>query len=102
MVEIPTSVYVIWWATLIVAVVVVLPLAVYLLRRALIAARQIERYAARALEAGAGIAGNTENIGALEGTISTATEILETSRAIEERTGAIERVFEARTGRRER
>ena len=102
MVEIPTSVYVIWWATLIVAVVVVLPLAVYLLRRALIAARQIERYAARELEDGVGIAGNTENIRALEGTISTATEILETSRAIEERTGAIERVFEARTGRRER
>ena len=102
MMEVPMAVYVIWWATLIVAVVVVLPLAVYLLHRTLRAARQIERYAARSLEAGLGIAANTENIAALEGTISTATEILETSRAIEERTGAIERVFEARTGRRER
>ena len=102
MVEIPTAVYVIWWATLIVAVVVVLPLAVYLLHRALMAARQIERYAALALEGGVGIAGNTENIAALEGTITTATEILETARAIEEHTGTIEEVFEARMGRGER
>ena len=98
--EIPVAVYVIWWATLVVAVVVVLPLAVYLLHRALRAARQIERYADRALQAGVGIAGNTENISALEGTISTASGILETTRSIEERTGAIEGVFETRTGRR--
>lgn len=96
--EIPVAVYVVWWVTLIVAVVVVLPLAVYLLHRTLGAARQIERYAARALEAGVGIAGNTENVSALEGTISTATGILETTRSIEKRAGAIEEVFEARTG----
>lgn len=96
--EIPVAVYAIWWATLVVAVVVVLPLVVHLLHRALRAARQIERYAARALQAGVGIAGNTENVSALEGTISTATDILETTRSVEERTGAIEGVFEARTG----
>ena len=97
--EIPIAVYVIWWATLIVAVVVVLPLAVYLLHRTLRAARQIERYAARSLEAGLGIAGNTENIAALEGTISTATGILQTTRAIEEHTGTIEEVLASRAGR---
>src|SRR5215210_5786650 len=96
MVEIPTAVYVIWWATLIVAVVVVLPLAVYLLHRTLMAARQIERYAARALEAGLGVAANTENIAALEGTITAATGILETARAIEEHTGTIEGALAAR------
>ena len=100
MVEIPTAVYVIWWVTLIVAVVVVLPLAVYLLHRTLDAARQIERYAARSLESGVGIAKNTENIAALEGTISTAGEILETTRAIEEHTGTIQEVLAARAGRR--
>ena len=97
--EIPIAVYVIWWVTLIVAVVVVLPLAVYLLHRALMAARQIERYAALALEGGVGIAGNTENIAALEGTITTATGILKTARSIEEHTGTIEEVFEAGAGR---
>ena len=65
-----------------------------------VAARQIERYAARALESGVGIAGNTENIAALEQTISTATEILETARTIEEHTGTIEEVLAARAGRR--
>lgn len=98
--EIPVAVYVIWWATLIVAVVVVLPLAVYLLHRALRAARQIEDYAARALAAGEGIAGNTQNIGALEETIPVATGVLHTAESIEERTGAIEGVFAERTGRR--
>jgi hypothetical protein len=99
-VEIPTAVYVIWWATLIVAVVVVLPLAVYLLHRTLMAARQIERYAALALEGGVGIAANTENIAALEGTITMATGILETARAIEEHTGTIEGALAARAERR--
>ena len=96
--EIPIAVYVLWWITLIVAVVVVLPLAVYLLHRTFNAARQIETYAAKALQAGVGIAGNTENISALEDTISTATGILETTNSIEERTGAIREVFETRTG----
>ncbi len=95
MVEIPMVVYVIWWATLIVAVVVVLPLAVYLLHRALMAARQIERYAALALEGGVGIAANTQNIAALEGTITTATGILETARSIEEHTGTIQEALAA-------
>jgi len=96
--EIPVAVYVIWWATLIVAVVVVLPLAVYLLHRTLRAARQIEHYAARALAAGVGIAGNTKNVSALKDTISTATGILESTNSIKGRTGAIEGVFETRTG----
>lgn len=97
--ELPVAAYVIWWATLVIAVVVVLPLAVYLLHRTLRAARQIERYAAKALAAGGGIAGNTQNIEALEDTISVATGILQTSESIEGRTGQIEGVFAERTGR---
>lgn len=98
--EIPLAVYVIWWITLILAVVVILPLAVYLLHRTLMSARQIERYAAKALAAGEGIAGNTENVGALEETISTASGMLEPARSIKQRAAEIEEAFEARTGRR--
>jgi hypothetical protein len=98
-VEIPIAVYVIWWATLIVAVFAVLPLAVHLLHRTLRAARQIESYAAKSLAAGEGIAENTGNIGALEDTISTATGILHTAESIEGRTGQIEELFAGRTGR---
>jgi hypothetical protein len=99
-VEVPIAVYVIWWIVLAAAVLVVLPLVVYLLHRTLRAARQIERYAASALAAGEGIAGNTQNIGALEDTISVATGILHTAESIEGRTGQIESVFAERTGRR--
>ncbi|CAN5619071.1 MAG: hypothetical protein H0V47_05945 [Chloroflexia bacterium] len=88
--DVPTIVYVLWWITLIVAVVIVLPLAVYLLHRALKAARQIEHYAARTLEAGVGVAGNTANITALNQTIESAGGILATAHAIEEHAGTIE------------
>ena len=94
--EIPVAVYVIWWITLGVAVLVVLPLAVYLLHRVLMAARQIERYAARTLAAGKGIAGNTESIEALERTISTATGILDAAGGVRRHTGAIEEALERR------
>ncbi len=93
---VPEIVYVLWWATLVIAVVVVLPWAVYLLQRTFMAARQIERYAATALTAGVGLAGNTANIGALNSTIEAATDILGSSKAIEEHTGTIEEVLGAR------
>ena len=94
--DVPEVVYVLWWVTLIIAVVAVLPLAVYLLHRTLLAARQIERYAAKTLTAGVGIAGNTANIDALNSTIVVATDILSSAKAIEEHTGTIEEVLGAR------
>ncbi len=47
---------IIWAATLVIAVFVVLPILVNLLERARLAARNIERYTAEALIAGVGIA----------------------------------------------
>lgn len=96
--EIPVAVYVIWWITLVVAVVAILPLAVYLLHRALMAARQIERYAERSLRAGEGIAENTGDVEALQNTISTATNILDAAGNIRRHTRAIEESFERRAG----
>ena len=60
----------IWWAGLILTLVVFVPLAVYLLHRTWRAARSIQRYAREALTAAAGIAGNTQHIPALDATIS--------------------------------
>lgn len=96
--SVPSAVYVIWWVMLIVTVVVVVPIVVTLLHRTFRAARQIERYAAKSLEGGIGIAGNTANIQALEATIATAGSILGVSKAIEEHTGTIEQVLGARAG----
>lgn len=96
---VPVAVFVIWWLMLIVSVLVVVPLVWYLLHRAYKAARQIERYAAKSLEGGVGIAGNTANIVALNDTIAVATNVLATARAIEEHSGVIEQALASRVGR---
>ncbi|MGI8498712.1 MAG: hypothetical protein ACR2OG_14130 [Gemmatimonadaceae bacterium] len=69
-VAMPGTVYTIWWTGLIITLVLFVPLSVYLLHRTLVAARSIQRYAAEALTAAAGIAGNTQHIPALDATIS--------------------------------
>jgi len=79
----------IWLVTLVVVTFVVVPLAIFLLHRTLVAASAIERYTREALEAGAGIAGNTKAVAALEDTIKTAGSLLEASQKLSERTSEI-------------
>jgi len=88
--DVPDIVYWIWGITLAIAVFVILPIALYLLHRTWLAARNIERYFAEMRDAGVGIAGNTAHIKALDDTIAVATQILQTSSQIKEHTGAIE------------
>lgn len=93
---VPTAVYVIWIILLLAAVLVILPLTIYLLQRALNAARNIERYFAEMRDAGLGIAGNTEHIKALDDTISVATEILGAAGEINNHAETIGQVLTAR------
>jgi hypothetical protein len=93
---IPTAVYVIWIVVLAVAVLVILPLTVYLLQRALNAARNIERYLAEMRDAGVGIANNTQHIKALDDTIQVAGQLLETAGSIDEHAATIESALTAR------
>jgi len=72
----PELVYILW-TILLVVTVLVLPYLVYLLHRTWVAARSIERYFDEMLEAGLGIAGNTEHIKALNDTISVASGMLD-------------------------
>ena len=72
----------IWWTGLAVTVVILVPVSVYLLHRAWSAARSIERYAAEALAAAAGIAANTGYIPALDTTISVGSDMLGTAGSI--------------------
>ena len=60
--NVPTAVFTIWWIGLLLTLLVFVPLAVYLLHRTWRAARSIERYAAEALQAAAGIVENTRAI----------------------------------------
>ena len=98
----PAVVYAIWAITLAVAVVIILPLVVYLLQRTLNAARNIELYLGEMRDAGVGIANNTSNVKALDDTIEVATQILETAGSLKEHTGTIETTLAGRAGGNER
>lgn len=95
----PTLVYAIWWTVLMVVVVVIVPLAVVLLHRTLAAALSIRRYLREMLQAGAGIAGNTGSIGALQDTIGVAGAMVETAGSIKQHTGTIATVLSQRAAR---
>jgi hypothetical protein len=75
----------IWTVTLVVVTLVVVPLALYLLHRTLQAASAIERYTRESLEAGVGIAKNTEAVKALDDTIAAASSLLEATQKLEKR-----------------
>ena len=75
----------IWAAGLALTLLVFVPLAVALLHRLWRAARSIQLYARDALAAAGGIAGHTASITALDQTIQTATVILTTAGAIEQK-----------------
>lgn len=94
----PGTVYVIWWIGLIVTLVVFVPLSVYLLHRTWNAARSIERNAAVALEAAAGIAGNTANIVALDSTIGVATDMVDAAGDVVGKLDTIAAVLAGRAG----
>lgn len=98
-VVVPPAVYVIWALLLVLAILVVLPLTVFLLYRTLRAARSIERYFAEMLAAGAGIAENTNHIKALEETIQVATTILSVAGSINDHSETIKTTLAARAGR---
>ena len=93
---IPDIVYTIWWIGLVVTLVVFVPLAVYSLHRTWRSARSIQRYAAEALAAAAGIARNTANIRALDATIEVATDMLSTAGAVEGKLDTVASVLEQR------
>ena len=79
----------IWSAMLIATVVGVVPVVVSLLRRALAAARNIERYSAEILAGGVGIAENTANVAALKDTLAAAPGLLAGAQSIERHAAAI-------------
>ena len=80
----------IWSGMLIATVVGVVPAVVSLLRRALAAARHIERYTTEILAGGVGIAGNTANVAALKDTIAVAPGLLAGAQSIERHAATIE------------
>jgi hypothetical protein len=89
----PSAVYTIWWAGLIVTLVILVPLAVYLLHRTWRAARSIQRYAAETLQAAGGIARNTAHTAALDATIGVAGDMLMAAGAVEHKLDTVATVL---------
>ena len=80
----------IWAVTLAIVAIIIVPLALSLLSRALTAARNIEAYMADMLTAGVGIAGNTAAIPALDATLATAAAMAPVAQGIAETAAAAE------------
>lgn len=94
----PPAVRTLWWITLAVTVVAVVPLTIYLLHRLWQAARNIERYTAEALEAGGGIATNTASAAALENTAEAAGPLVERAVRVRDLTKQVADVLRHRAG----
>lgn len=86
-----------WWIALALTVIVIVPVALWLLHRARVAATDIRIFTAETLEAAEGIAGHTGAIGALDATIEAAGPLVEKADAIEAATADLERVLESRS-----
>ena len=84
-----TAALFIWGATLVIVALVIVPVAVSLLTRALTAARNIEQYFHDMLEAGVRIVGHTEAVPALNDTLATAAAMKPVADAIETKTGVV-------------
>ena len=95
--KVPSAVYAIWWAMMLIALVIVVPLTVYLLHRLWRAARSIERYTADALVAALGIAGNTAAVSALDQTVRLGGELGAAAGSIRQHSTAIETALAGRT-----
>ena len=81
--------FTIWIAALVIVGAVIVPVAVHYLRRALKAARAIERNLADMLDAGVAIAGHTGAVPALDATIATAVAMQPVAAGIEAKTGLV-------------
>ncbi|MGI9499612.1 MAG: hypothetical protein ACR2P3_06215 [Geminicoccaceae bacterium] len=79
----------IWVITLLIVLLVIVPIAVSLLRRALQAARNIETYFRDMKEAGLRIAEHTAAVPALDQTIETAVAMKPVTEGIETKTGVV-------------
>lgn len=92
----PTAVYVIWWATLLIVTIVVVPLAIGLLHRTLLAAQSIRRYFAEMLAAATGVAENAGAIPALEDTLDVAGGMLATADSLKSNSATLAGVLARR------
>lgn len=94
-----TPVLVLWWIALVLTVLVIVPVALWLLHRAARAAFAIRRYADETRAAAEGIVANARAIAALDETIEATAPIAGKAERLEAATGRIEAILKSRTAR---
>lgn len=87
-----------WWIGLILVLAVLGPIAGYLLHTAFRASRSIQLYAREALQAAGGVAANTQNIFALDATLSVAGQMLPVAAEVDKKLATIATVLGQRAG----
>ena len=95
----PDTVFTVWMVTVVLALVVFVPLSVYMLASLLRATRSIQRYARDAVAPAQAIATQTSAIPALDATIAVATEILAAAEDVAKKLNTIANVLEVRINR---
>jgi len=95
----PDVVYTLWRVTVVLALVVFVPLSVYLLHSLWRAVRSIRDYSREILVAAKGIAANTSAIPATNDTISVGAELVAAAEAVAGKLDAMASAIEARTRR---
>ena len=93
------TVFTLWMVTVVLALVLFVPLSVYMLASLLRATRSIQRYARDAVAPAQAIAANTSAVPALDVTIAMATEILSAAEGVAQKLDAIANALEARASR---
>lgn len=97
-IEAPTTVLALWWIALGLTLLVIGPLATYLLHRTWKAARNIRRYTEETLEAGTGTARATGKISGLDETLEASAPLLERTGGLRSATAEIEEILRGRVG----
>lgn len=93
-----TAVLTLWWIALGLTVVVIVPLAIYLLHRTWRAAKMIERYTAETLEAATGVADHTRMIPALDETVDALEPIVQKASVLAKGASRLATVLRRRAG----
>ena len=94
------TVFTLWMVTVGLALVVFVPLSVYMLASLLRTARSIQWYAREAVAPAQAIASHTAAVSALDDTITVATDILAAAEAVAGKLDAMASVIEQRAARR--
>ncbi len=96
---IPALVFTLWQAIVVLALVLFVPLSVYMLHTLWRATASVGRYSRDCVPAARAIATHTASLGALDQTIEVAGEVLAAAESVAGKLGTIAAVLEARSRR---